>query len=177
MQAGQATAIVTIYYANVVYITPMSDQQELRDPTTQAREAIEIVCKGDLARLEEFYSPDFVDHVNDLIFYGRDGARQSVGIYRAVFDDLQLSVEEQVTEDNRVASRWLLRGSNRGRRVELRGIVISRIDEDGRIVEDWGYSDTLALLRQLGVLRSVLLGLKWLTGRIRVPKGETGPAH
>jgi hypothetical protein len=34
------------------------------DYAAQARQAIEIVCSGDVSRMEEFYSPDFVDHVN-----------------------------------------------------------------------------------------------------------------
>ena len=45
---------------------------------------------------------------------------------------------------------------NRGRRVRLTGIVISRF-EDGQIVEDWAASDTLELVRQLGIWRSLLL--------------------
>ena len=64
--------------------------------------------------------------------------------------------EEQVTEGNRVASRWTLHGTHRGRRVRLTGIVISRF-EDGQIVEDWAASDTMELVRQLGVWRSLLL--------------------
>jgi predicted ester cyclase len=150
----------------------MNETSVKRDATTQARQAIEIVCKGDLDRLEEFYSADFVDHVNDMVFHGREGARHSVGLYRAVFDDLRLDVEEQVTEGNRIASRWVLHGSNRGRKVELRGIVISRVDEDGHIAEDWGYSDTFSLLRQMGVVRTILLGVEVLTRRVKLPKAS-----
>ena len=50
----------------------------------------------------------------------------------------------------------MLHGTHRGRRVQLRGIVISRF-EDGKIVEDWAASDTMELARQLGVWRSLLL--------------------
>jgi hypothetical protein len=35
--------------------------------------------------------------------------------------------------------------------------VISRFDDDNRIVEDWAASDTLELARQLGFRRSVML--------------------
>ena len=72
---------------------------------------------------------------------------------------MSFQVEEQVTERDRVASRWTLRGTHRGRRVELRGIVISCFEE-GKIVEDWAASDTMELARQLGVWRSLLLLLK-----------------
>jgi predicted ester cyclase len=125
-----------------------------------ARRALEEVCSGrDPAGIDEVYSPRFVDHVNAVEYHGTDGARQSVARYLQLFPDLRFVVEEQVTEGDRVASRWTLHGTHRGRRVRLRGIVISRF-EDGKIVEDWAASDTLELARQLGVWRSLLLLLK-----------------
>jgi len=126
-------------------------------PAGVARRALEDVCSGrDPAGIEEVYSPRFVDHVNALEYHGTDGARRSVALYRELFPDLRFVVEEQVTEGNRVASRWTLHGTPRGRRVRLTGIVISRL-EDGQIVEDWAASDTMELVRQLGAWRSLLL--------------------
>jgi predicted ester cyclase len=139
--------------------------------TAQARGAIEIVCAGDLSRMEEFFSPDFVDHVNDATFYGYEGGRESVAFYLAIFENLRMGVEEQVTEGNRVASRWVLDGVYRGRPVVLRGITISHFGEDGRTLEDRGHTDSIALLRQLGVLRTLALGLEILSRRVRLPKG------
>jgi predicted ester cyclase len=125
-----------------------------------ARRALEEVCSGrDLAGIEEVYSAGFVDHVNALEYHGTEGARRSVALYLKLFPDLRFVVDEQVTEGNRVASRWTLHGTHRGRRVQLRGIVISRL-EDGQIVEDWAASDTMELARQLGVWRSLLLLLR-----------------
>jgi predicted ester cyclase len=141
------------------------------DYAGQARQAIEIVCSGDLSRMEEFFSPDFVDHVNEATFHGYDGGRESVAFYLAIFKGLRMGVEEQVTEGNRVASRWILTGTYHGRAVVLRGITISRFGEDGRTLEDRGHTDSIALIRQLGVLRTVVLGLEILTRRVRLPKG------
>ena len=141
------------------------------DLAARARGAIEIVCAGDLSRIEEFFSPDFVDHVNDMTFHGYEGGRESVEFYLAVFKNLTMGVEEQVAEGNRVASRWVLHGTYLGRAVTLRGITISRFGEDGRILEDRGHTDSLALLTQIGVLRTLLLGLEVLTRRVRLPKG------
>src|ERR1700689_3695696 len=114
------------------------------DYAAQARQAIEIVCSGDVSRMEEFYSPDFVDHVNDMTFHGYDGGRESLAFYGTLFKDYSMGVEEQVTEGNRVASRWVLNGTYHGRAVTLRGITISRLDGDGRTVEDRGHSDRIA---------------------------------
>jgi len=130
------------------------------DQTDTARRALEDVCSGrDLDGIASVYHPDFVDHVNRLEYRGHDGARRSVALYLELFPDLRFEVEEQVSEGDRVASRWTLRGTHRGRSVELRGIVISRF-EDGRIIEDWAASDTLELVRQLGLRRTVGLAVR-----------------
>ena len=125
--------------------------------TDTARRALEEVCSGrDLGGIPDVYHPDFVDHVNALEYRGHEGARRSVALYLELFGEVRFVVDEQVTEGDRVASRWTLHGTHRGRSVTLRGIVISRF-KDGRIIEDWAASDTMEIPRQLGGWRSLLL--------------------
>jgi predicted ester cyclase len=122
-----------------------------------ARTALEQVCaRGDMALAPRCYAEDFVDHVGRLEYHGLEGVRRSTKLYRALFDDLAFEVIDQVAERDRVASRWVLTGSNRGRPVRLWGITISRLRE-GRIVEDWSAFDGLELLHALGVWRTLLL--------------------
>jgi predicted SnoaL-like aldol condensation-catalyzing enzyme len=143
-----------------------TDHQRHREAVVHARQALEEVCaRGDLVRARELYADDFLDHVNDLEFRGQEGIARSVSLYAAIFPDLEIRVEDQVTEGDRVTSRWTLRGTHRGRRVELMGITISRF-ENGRIAEDWTTSDNLSLLRQLGTVRALRLGARYLTGRL-----------
>jgi predicted ester cyclase len=104
----------------------------------------------------DYYSLEFVDHVNAMEFHGLDGVLRSVALYQDLFPDLRFVVEEQVSEGSRVVSRWTLQGTHKARAVRLNGITISRF-EDGKIIEDWGATDTIALIRQLGVWRSVVL--------------------
>ena len=121
-----------------------------------ARNALEKVCaRGDMELARACYATDFVDHVNAVDLHGHEGIRKSTDLYRTLFDDLQIRVVDQVSEGDQVVSRWVMTGSNRGRPAELAGITISRM-EGGRIVEDWSALDSLELLRQLGVLRSLL---------------------
>ncbi len=130
------------------------------DQAVTARRALEEVCSGrNPAGIAEVYHPDFVDHVNGLEYRGHEGARRSVALYLELFPDLSFVVDEQVTQGDRVASRWTLHGTHRGRMVELRGIVISRF-ADGVIIEDWAASDTIEIARQLGVWRTLLLVAK-----------------
>jgi ketosteroid isomerase-like protein len=97
-----------------------------------ARRALEEVCSGrDLNGIPDVYHPDFVDNVNALEYRGHDGARRSVALYLELFPDLRFTVEDQVVQGDRVASRWRLRGTHRGREVTLLGIVISRFEGDG----------------------------------------------
>jgi len=128
--------------------------------TETARRALEEVCSGkNLGGIPDVYHPEFVDHINALEYRGHDGARHSVALYLELFPDLRFVVDDQVSEGDRVASRWTLHGTHRGRSVTLRGIVISRF-EDGRIIEDWAASDTIEIARRLGVWRSLLLVAK-----------------
>jgi predicted ester cyclase len=89
-------------------------------------------------------------------------------LYRVLFDDLAFEVVDQVAEDDRVASRWVLTGSNRGRNVRLWGITLSHL-RDGRIIEDWSGFDSLELLRQLGPLRTLIAAPR-LLGAMRAAR-------
>jgi predicted ester cyclase len=130
------------------------------DHTETARRALEEVCSNrDPEGVTRDYHPDFVDHVNRLAYHGHEGVRRSVALYVELFPDVRFEVDDQVSEGDKVASRWTLRGTHRGREVELRGIVISRF-EDGRIIEDWAVNDTMELLRQLGLRRGLALALR-----------------
>jgi hypothetical protein len=73
--------------------------------TTVARTALEQVCaRGDLELAQECYAPGFVDHVNARDLHGHEGIRRSTGLYRALFDDLQIRVVDQITEGDRVGT-------------------------------------------------------------------------
>jgi steroid delta-isomerase-like uncharacterized protein len=79
---------------------------------------------------------------------------------RQAFPDLQITVEDQIAEGDKVATRWRGRGTHQGdflgipstgRPMEIAGITIFRL-ADGKIVESWGNPDNLGMLVQLGVI-------------------------
>jgi predicted ester cyclase len=81
---------------------------------------------------------------------------------RAGFPDIVFSIQEQVAERDKVASRFEWTGTHRGeflgipatgRTVRVWGMVIDRL-EDGRIKDTRIIMDTFGLLGQLGVLPS-----------------------
>ena len=111
------------------------------------------------------YAEDFADHVGALEYRGLHGVRRSTALYRALFDGLTFEVVDQVAEGDRVASRFVVAGTNRGRRLRPWGITISQL-HDGRIVEDWSAFDSLELLTQLGLLRTAVAAPR-LLGALR----------
>lgn len=122
----------------------------------EAKHALEDVCSGAQRELApRYYSPRFIDHVNDLEFRGLSGVEQSVNMYRKLLAEVRIEVREQLSSGDRVTSRFVVSGTSLGRCVRFNGITISRFD-NGLIVEDWSVIDTLGMLRQLGVVRSLL---------------------
>ena len=144
-----------------------SFQFEVQDETNlaaKAKGALERVCSGKgLDSASRYYSHEFVDHVNSMKFLGLEGARQSVELYTKALSELEVVVQEQLTDGDCVTSRFVVSGKSFGKEVCFNGITISRF-KDGLIVEDWSVTDTLGMLRQLGAWRSVLLAMRqWKT--------------
>ena len=73
--------------------------------------------------------------------------------------DLRITIDQQFTEGDHVATRYTIRGTHRAtdgraadrRDVEFTGITISRC-RDGRIEEEWEIVDVMSLLAQIGQL-------------------------
>jgi hypothetical protein len=71
--------------------------------------------------------------------------------------------EEQSAKARRALERVCARGD-----FEAARDLYSSDFADGMIAEDWTASDTLDLVRQLGLRRSAVLGLRYATGRLSV---------
>ena len=117
---------------------------------------------GNLDLGEEIFTPDYVNHDPSLPDFGPgpEAANQAVRLYRNAFPDARITVEDQVSEGDRVATRWSARGTHQGElmgvaptnnRVEITGITISRI-EGGKIAEDWINYDALGMMQQIGAI-------------------------
>jgi predicted ester cyclase len=126
-----------------------------------ARRAIEERCRhSDLAVFDELYSPDFVDHVPDEPGAADLAATKAfVAGLRAAYAEMAVTIDDQIAEGDRVATRWTFRGTNvesrfareaAGTPVTVTGITVSRL-HGGRIVEEWTEWDALGLQRLLGI--------------------------
>jgi steroid delta-isomerase-like uncharacterized protein len=80
-------------------------------------------------------------------------------MFRSAFRDLTVTVDDCVADQDKVAVRFTVHGTQTGpfasvpptgRRVTIGGMAFSRVT-DGRIAEQWDQADMLGLLQQLGV--------------------------
>jgi steroid delta-isomerase-like uncharacterized protein len=119
----------------------------------------EVVAKGNLARLCEFISADYLDHTLGPALRGPEVARSHLEAVRATFPDFTLTIEDMIAENDKVVTRVIGQGTHRGMFlgippsgvvVQVKGINIDRI-AGRRIVEHWGEADTLGMLRQMGL--------------------------
>jgi steroid delta-isomerase-like uncharacterized protein len=118
-------------------------------------------ASGDLAVIDEFVADDYVDNTAPPEFRtGRDSFRALAEHWRTAFPDIRLDVESVVAEGDVVALAWRGTGTHlgellgipaTGRPGSISGISITKV-VDGRVVERWGDSDDLGLLRTLGVV-------------------------
>ena len=118
-----------------------------------ARAVFDVWCTGELERLDELVAPDVVHHdpYDPHAAEGLVGMKASIASNRRTFPDLRLTVEDQLADGDRVATRWTgtMTHAESGKRATIAGITIDRF-ENGRIVEAWRSMDALGLVRALG---------------------------
>jgi ketosteroid isomerase-like protein len=117
-----------------------------------ARAVFDVWCTGDLDRLDALVAADVIHHdpYDPHGAEGLEGMKATIAANRQTFPDMRLTVEDQLADGDRVATRWTgeLTHAQSGKRATLAGITIDRF-EDGRIVEAWRSMDALGLVRAL----------------------------
>ncbi len=124
----------------------------------------EVWDKQNPAAVDEFLAPDYKRHRSPTIEpLTRDDQKQLLTKFRAAFPDIQLTVEEIIAEDDRVAFRSTIRATHQneflgiaptGKKVTVGLVDVIHI-ENGKFVEQWGGPDLLDLVQQLGAEISV----------------------
>jgi len=127
------------------------------------------------AFIEDVLNQGRFDRMNDLVFenfieldplpgqqQGREGLKAVLMQFRSAFPDIHWDISEQISEGEKVVTRFTWTGSHRdtflgipatGRHVEVKGVVIDRL-EAGKMADSRILMDTLGLLQQLGALPS-----------------------
>jgi len=121
----------------------------------------EVITRGNIDAAAQFVWEDVVEQVPlPGQGPGLEGLKDILRAMRSGFPDLVFSTIEQVSEGDKVASRFEWTGTHQGeflgvpatgRSVRVWGIVIDRLVE-GRIKDTRIIMDTLGLMVQLGVV-------------------------
>jgi len=114
----------------------------------------------DLDIVEELISADMQGHAPTGEFVGYEGERQTILGTLAAFPDLQITIDEMIAEDNKVALLTSYHGTHTGTlmgqipptgaEIRMTGAILFHF-ADGKIVEAWSFADMLGLMQQIGV--------------------------
>lgn len=120
----------------------------------------ELVNAGELGLVDELFAPEFVEHEElPNLTPDRRGVREFLELFRRAFPDLTFTIEHLVADGDLVAAYLTMRGTHKedflgiqptGRKISVRSFDLLRVS-DGKFVEHWGVTDTMAMMQQLGV--------------------------
>ena len=123
----------------------------------------EAWLKGNLDALGEVYDADYIFHRPPFPdTKGLEAAKESVAGTRSGYSDIQIAYEEMISEGNSIAYRYTWRGKHTGqsptlpipptgKEVTLTGCVVVHV-ANGKVIEEFEFSDYLGFLQQLGVV-------------------------
>lgn len=126
---------------------------------------VEFINTASEKLAEELIAPDAIFHVpgNPEPMRGPAGYLAIIGMMRGGFPDIQWTLEEMVIEGNKVATRFIMRGTQQGaffgvpptgKSIAVQATNFYRLS-GGQIVEEHGQPDMLGLLQQIGAVPTV----------------------
>jgi len=111
----------------------------------------DILNTGSAAAIDAIVAADVVFRNPPVVVKGIEDFRKLVAALRSAFPDLNFTLQDELAEGNKVATRWVMRGTQGTRKVDVSGMDIFLI-ENGKIREIWVNMDTLAQARQMGTV-------------------------
>jgi steroid delta-isomerase-like uncharacterized protein len=137
------------------------------ETTAEENEAIalrwheEVINGQNLDAIDAIVAPNIVHHAGTFPDgHGADAVKMVLGALLSAFPDVEHTVEQVISDDDRVVTVWSAEGTQEGefqgyaptgKRVTWTGINVFRF-ECGLITEEWSEVDGLGRLRQMGVL-------------------------
>jgi steroid delta-isomerase-like uncharacterized protein len=133
-----------------------------RDNTSIARRWVEGFNMENLTIAEEIIAPTYVMHDLHVPHLGRgpESYKKHIMSTHEAFPGLKLTVQDVFAAGDKVALRWVARGTHAGtllgiaptgKSVVIEGVLIAHI-ADGKIEEGWTYWDALGTVQQLAVI-------------------------
>ena len=107
--------------------------------------------------LDNYILPNYVNHKNPG---GLEGIKQMFSTLFEAFPDLRFSVDSSGADGDRVWARTTMRGTQQGPFMGMpptgKTVTVTTVNEgrieNGKLAEEWGVTDTLAMWQQLGLM-------------------------
>jgi predicted ester cyclase len=130
------------------------DPEEVRDMNRElvSRFYDLAFVEHDLRRAGELMAPDYIIHdptLNGGRLSGVDAWKKLQGYYFKLIPDHQFMVHDQIAENDKVTTRWSVKGTENGQCFDITGITITRV-QDGMVAEEWQDWDSQGFYRQIG---------------------------
>ena len=122
--------------------------------------AVAQMNSGNLEGYLEMYGDDLTLHGYPPEVQGKEGVTAFYTAFAKALPDIELTIEDAVTDGDKVALRYRVRGTHSdelmgvpatGNKVDVEGQSFFRF-ENGRVAERWQSLDAVTLLTQLGAL-------------------------
>ena len=117
--------------------------------------------QGNLDLFDQLVAPDFVNHsAPPGVPPTREGWKQMAGMFLAAFPDMQLHIEDEIAEGDKITIRFTAHGTHQGelmgipatgKEINVGGISMARIT-GAKIMERWEEFDMMSMMQQLGVV-------------------------
>jgi steroid delta-isomerase-like uncharacterized protein len=121
----------------------------------------EAFNQGNLTIVDELVAPDGISHHSSWgTPANRMGLKQLIAMFRTAFPDLYCKVEDEITQDNKVAAHWKMRGTHTGpflgdpptsKPIVVEGLIYVCIENE-QIIESWLMIDQMSVLQELGLV-------------------------
>jgi len=121
----------------------------------------EVWNNHDLSVIEEFIAPEYTMVGLEATAQGPDGYRHFVEAVLAAFPDIHFTLDEFITAGDKSVVRWAWKGTHQGtwmgvaatgKTVSTSGVSISRMNSEGKALEERIIGDNLGVLQQIGAI-------------------------
>ena len=116
--------------------------------------------KENLDIVDELFAEIYVFRMPGATATGPGEMRELATSYKTAFPDMRVTIDDQIAEGERVATRWTAQATHQGllgnisptgNSVTMTGVLIIRF-VGGKPVENWQNLDELGMLRQIGAV-------------------------
>ena len=136
----------------------MLSQEQKR---AQIEQVFDTLNRRAYDELDEIFHPDYVDHTPIGDLHGVEAFKDYVRSWIEAFPDARFELQNIVVDGDLAAWQPRFRGTNTGplmgmpptgKSVDVLGLHMGRLSNDGRPIEHWVGNDMLLTMQQLGLV-------------------------